>query len=115
MPSSTIHLPEDIHKDVKLYAKNSTKSFSAACRILLETALKVEAIKSQNLPNGEQKKTELDEKHIQYSLQSLNVSKEILRCIYNMDSVLSGGSTAEETLENIKQGTLQHISGLMGK
>ena len=53
MPSITIHLPDDIHNDVQSYATENEKCFSAACRILIETALKVEKMKNENTADAQ--------------------------------------------------------------
>jgi len=116
MPTTSIHLPDDIHRDVQRYAhENCKNNFSAACRILMETGLKVKVLKNKNVSAKQQKKAELAEKQTLYLLQNLNITKEILRCVFNSKYVLTGGSTAEENLKMIPAGTQHYIDGFIGK
>jgi len=115
MPSVTIHLPDDVKEDVEKYADEIKKSFSAACRKLIEIGYKVEQSMKKQTADEEQKSNELRDKHTLYLLQNLNISKEILRCVFNKDRVRSGGNTAEDNLSTIRDGTKEYIKGFLGK
>ena len=107
-------MPEHLHKLVIAHAKEIDKTPSSACRLLIELGLDVELAKKKN-KETDQRKDELFEKQISYLLQNLNISKEILRCVFQESSVISGGKNAEDNLKIIKEGSEKYIEGYLKK
>jgi predicted transcriptional regulator len=115
MPSVIIHLPEDVKSSVTQYAKAHDKSVSAACRQLIELGLEIEKLRQKGTSPEAKKMEELIEKHTFYILQNLNLTKEIVRCVFEKEAVISGGDSAEELINAVKEGTKKYIDAYLGR
>lgn len=115
MPSVIIHLPDEVKSRVTEYAHAQNKSVSAACRQLIELGLEIDTLRQQGPSLEAKRKEELTEKHTFYLLQTLNLTKEIVRCVFDKEAVKSGGNSADELMTRVKEGTKSYLEAYLGR
>ncbi len=100
---------------VNQYATKNHKSFSRSMSDLVELGLKVSKIQDEGGDNDDKKLDELEKKHTEYLLRTMNICSEIFRCCYESSKVSDESTSANETLNNIKGKVNHYIDGFLQK
>ena len=116
MPQINTSVGEHTIEELKNIAEQSHKSFSKFTCEMIELGLRVHKMQSEDEKSDEDKKRiELQQKHTEYLLQTLNLNREILRCVFNGENVKYNSKDANELVEKIKDMAGQYIEGYLGK
>ena len=91
----------------RIYTSVDQKTIDLLTNIQNKKGISFSKAVSEMISVGLENSTNIEDKHSEYLLRTMNICSEILRCVYDKNKVSFSGENTEDALQEIKQ-TIQN-------